>query len=180
MLNNVRFLSCSKAATRGRRLTLFLLTRGLVALILYFMTCDQLPSCSMLQWCLPTSSACWCWATILTYGMRQHSTWSSPANCWQRKGYEIFFFKLSNSEFGIFFNILLTSAQNWLKILQIFSFFRIWIIPSCLVTRQLTSTNVPSGLFWRRTCFCIFHLLTMKKLVSVPEIFLAKTSFFLQ
>lgn len=35
------------------------------------------------------------------------------------------FKQLSNSEFGIFFNILLTSAQNWLKILQIFSFFRI-------------------------------------------------------
>lgn len=116
MLNNVRFLSCSKAATRGRRLTLFLLTRGLVALILYFMTCDQLPSCSMLQWCLPTSSACWCWATILTYGMRQHSTWSSPANCWQRKGYEIFFLKTFKLWicyiFQYFINLCSKLAQN--------------------------------------------------------------------
>lgn len=42
--------------------------------------------CSVSQWCLPTSSACWCWATIPTYGMKQHNTWSSLANYWQRKG----------------------------------------------------------------------------------------------
>lgn len=98
------FSSCRNSATRGHRLTLFSPPppHGLDTLILYFMKarcCSQLLLCSVLQWCLPMSSACWCWATILTYGTRQHSTSNSPANCWQRKGYKIK--NLSDSEFYV-------------------------------------------------------------------------------
>lgn len=63
--------------------------------------------------------------------------------------------------------VKLTRTQNS-SIALLNAFFpslRIWIIPSCLVTRQPTSMNVPSGLFWRRTCFCTSHSLTMRKWV---------------
>lgn len=46
---------------------------------------------------------------------------------------------------------------------------RTWITQSCSAMRQLTSMNVPSGLFWKRTCFYTLLLLTMRRWGSITN-----------
>lgn len=129
----------------------------------------------VVQWCLPMNSACWSWATILTYGMRQHSTWSSPANFWQRKGWEM---NLIIVKFNVHFCLkalkyFSNKAKLQLKQSHKSVFLslplRTWITQSCSVMRQLTSMNVPSGLFWKRTCFYTLLLLTMRRWGSITN-----------